>query len=230
ARPGGRSPGDVGVALLRGRYDVPEVRQALGIGLGTVPIVAAGLTIKVLVPDFDCSPLRSLAAIATASIVMALLLAMAELIGRRSRDYGQITTLDGLGLGLAQALALVPGVSRSGATLTAGLSLSLERVAATRFSFLLGIPAITLAGIVELIGLARRGFVVDGTLCGAAVRTLPVDGGMILVGTLSSAIFSYLAIAWLLKFFQTHSSWGFVWYRLGFGALLWLGIGLGWLT
>jgi undecaprenyl-diphosphatase len=217
-----------GQAFLKGTYNVPEVRLALAIALGTIPIVIGGLGIKLLVPDFDCSPLRSLTAIAIASIVMALLLAVAERVGGRSRGYDRLTIRDGIGLGLAQALALVPGVSRSGATLTAGLSLSLERVAATRFSFLLGIPAITIAGIVEFLGLVRRGFSVDSTLCGAAVKTLPVTGGMIAVGTLSSAIFSYLAIAWLLKFFQTHSSWVFVWYRLIFGTFLLLGIGLGW--
>jgi undecaprenyl-diphosphatase len=89
-------------------------------------------------------------------------------------------------------------------------------VAATRFSFLLGIPAITIAGLVELVGIIKRGFGEVGV-------------GQLAIGLLSSVIFSYLAIAWLLKFFQTHTTWVFVGYRLIFGTLLLTSLGLGWL-
>jgi undecaprenyl-diphosphatase len=187
-----------------------------------LPIVFAGLLIKILVPDYDKSPLRSLAAIAIASIVMSLLLAIAEILGQKrtdqkiiSRQFPKISIIDGIFMGLAQTMALIPGVSRSGSTLTAGLFMGLDRVAATRFSFLLGIPAITLGGIVELIGLIKNGF--------------DMGIGQLAIGLLSSMIFSYVAIAWLLKFFQTHSTWVFVGYRLVFGALLLTGLGLGWL-
>jgi undecaprenyl-diphosphatase len=179
-----------------------------------------GLLIKVFIPDFDKSPLRSLAAIAIASIVMSSVLALAEIFGQRSktekRSFKSVRVIDGILMGLAQTMAIVPGVSRSGSTLTAGLFLGLDRVAATRFSFLLGIPAITIAGLVELVGIIKRGFGEVGV-------------GQLAIGLLSSVIFSYLAIAWLLKFFQTHTTWVFVGYRLIFGTLLLTSLGLGWL-
>jgi undecaprenyl-diphosphatase len=202
-------------AIRERHYNSLPFRLAVSIGLGTVPIVIGGLAIKKFIPDYDNSPLRSLGAIATASIVMALLLATAERVGKRQREFKVTTSRDGVLMGLAQALALIPGVSRSGATLTAGLLLGMQRECATRFSFLLGIPAITLAGIVEAIGLWRRG--------------LDASWGVLAVGLVSSAVFSYLAIAWLLKFFQTHSAWVFIGYRLIFGGLIWLAIALGWL-
>ena len=203
-------------AIRQRQYNALPLRLVVGIVLGTVPIVMGGLAIKKFIPDYDNSPLRSLGAIATASIVMALLLALAEKVGKRQRQLKATTKQDGVLMGLAQALALIPGVSRSGATLTAGLLMGMERESATRFSFLLGIPAITLAGVVEGIGLWRSG--VDSSW------------GVLVVGLLSSALFSYLAIAWLLKFFQTHSAWVFIGYRLAFGSLIWLGIVLGWLS
>ncbi|MBD2151182.1 undecaprenyl-diphosphate phosphatase [Pseudanabaena sp. FACHB-1277] len=209
-------------AIATKNYKAHEFKLAIAIVLGTLPIVFAGLLIKILVPDYDKSPLRSLAAIAIASIVMSLLLAIAEILGQKrtdqkiiSRQFPKISIIDGIFMGLAQTMALIPGVSRSGSTLTAGLFMGLDRVAATRFSFLLGIPAITLGGIVELIGLIKNGF--------------DMGIGQLAIGLLSSMIFSYVAIAWLLKFFQTHSTWVFVGYRLVFGALLLTGLGLGWL-
>ena len=209
-------------AIATKNYKAHEFKLAIAIILGTLPIVFAGLLIKIFVPDYDKSPLRSLAAIAIASIVMSLLLAIAEILGQQrtdqkiiSRQFPKISIIDGIFMGLAQTMALIPGVSRSGSTLTAGLFMGLDRVAATRFSFLLGIPAITLGGIVELIGLIKNGF--------------DMGIGQLAIGLLSSVIFSYLAIAWLLKFFQTHSTWVFVGYRLVFGALLLTGLGLGWL-
>ena len=207
-------------ALRNKNYNAPDFKTLIAIALGTIPILFGGLLIKVLIPDYDKSPLRSLTAIAIASIFMASLLAIAEVFGQRSdkpkRHYKNLRILDGMIIGAAQALALVPGVSRSGSTLTAGLFLSLDRVTATRFSFLLGIPAITIGGLVELISLIRKGFG-------------DVSIGALLIGLLSSVIFSYLAIAWLLKFFQTHTTWVFVIYRLVFGTLLLVAIGLGWL-
>ncbi|OCR01699.1 undecaprenyl-diphosphatase [Oscillatoriales cyanobacterium USR001] len=201
-------------AIVESKYDSQDFRMALGIGLGTLPIIFFGLLIKVFVTDFDRSPLRSLMAIAIASIVMSLLLGIAEKFGKRQRDFEKLTVGDGVLMGLAEAMALVPGVSRSGATLTAGLFMGLERGAAARFSFLLGIPAITLAGLVELKGALGAG------LGDAGVVALAV-------GTVSSAVFSYLAIAWLLKFLQTQNTWVFVWYRLSFGIAILCAIGGG---
>lgn len=194
-------------AVMRRDYESQEFKMALGIALGTIPIVFFGLLIKILVPDFDKSPLRSLASIAIASIVMSLLLAIAEKIGKRDRTYEKLTVQDGILMGLAQAMALIPGCSRSGSTLTAGLFMGLERAAAARFSFLLGIPAITLAGLVELKGVLGEG------IGDAGVVTLAV-------GTISAFVFSYLSIAWLMKFLQTQNTWVFVWYRLAFGVAI----------
>ncbi len=197
-------------ACRHGQWRDPEARLGVAIALGTVPIVLAGLAIKRWVPDYDHSPLRSLPSIAIVSIVMALLLACAELVGQRRRQLAQVQLRDGLLVGLAQAMALVPGVSRSGSTLTASLFDGWERPAAARFSFLLGIPAITLAGLVQLK---------------EAIES-PANGGLVpmLVGILAAAVVSWLAIAWLLRFLQRHSTWVFVAYRLLFGLAILIGL------
>ena len=197
-------------ALREGRWGTTDARMGLAIALGTVPIVLVGMAIKLWLPDYENSPLRSLPAIAWVSIVMAVLLGLAELVGRRRRQLDDVQPRDGLLVGLAQALAVIPGVSRSGSTLTASLFDNWERGSAARFSFLLGIPAITLAGLVELKDAFGE----------------PANGGPLpmLVGIVVAAVVSWLAIAWLLRFLQRHSTWLFVTYRLAFGVaiLLWL--------
>jgi undecaprenyl-diphosphatase len=110
-------------------------------------------------------------------------------------------------MGFAEAMAIIPGVSRSGSTLTAGLFINLERATAARFSFLLGIPAITLAGLVQLKDAFKSGF--------SAETVFPL-----VIGVISAAFFSYLAIAWLLKYLQKNNTWVFIWYRLAFGILI----------
>lgn len=203
-------------AIARKNWDDRQLRIAMGIALGTLPIIVGGLAIKTFIPDFDRSPLRSLGAIAIASIIMALLLGFAEISGSRHRHFNSLGMNDGLILGAAQAMALIPGVSRSGSTLTAGLFAGIDRAAAARFSFLLGIPAITLAGLVELLGVIKDG--------------LPSDAWLSLtLGVVVSAVSSYAAIAWLLKFLQTQNTWVFVFYRLLFGVAILGSIGLGWM-
>lgn len=201
-------------ALLRGQWREPEARLGIAMAIGTLPILFAGLAIKLYWPGYETSPLRSVPAIAGVSILMALLLALAERLGPRSKQLDQVQGRDGLVVGLAQVLALIPGVSRSGSTLTASLFDSWKRPDAARFSFLLGIPAITIAGLVEL----KDAF------------SEPSAGGVLplLVGIVSAAVVSWLAIDWLLKFLQRHSTWVFVIYRLLFGILLlvwWAGPG-----
>ncbi|MEY2983467.1 MAG: hypothetical protein RLZZ568_84 [Cyanobacteriota bacterium] len=203
-------------AVTTQTYDSFEFKLALGIGVGTLPIVCLGLLMKLLINDLDKSPLRSMTMIALASIVMALLLALAETVGTHRRPFEKLRWQDGVLMGCAEALALIPGVSRSGSTLTAGLFINLERAAAARFSFLLGIPAITLAGLVELKG------VLETDLSSEAILPL-------IIGVISSAVFSYLAIAWLIKFLQKQSTWIFVWYRLAFGLIILIGGVFGWL-
>ncbi|NJK48431.1 undecaprenyl-diphosphate phosphatase [Candidatus Gracilibacteria bacterium] len=201
-------------AIQKSDYKAYEFRMAVGIILGTIPIVICGCLLKVLVPDLDNSPLRSMTTIAIASIVMASLLALAERLGTHKRSLEDLQKRDGVLMGLAQSLSLIPGVSRSGSTLTAGLFMDIERSTAARFSFLLGIPVITLAGLVELKDVFDHQLTMS--------QLLPLGFGLI-----SSAVFSYLAIAWLLQYLKTKDTWVFVWYRLAFGLFLLGGIALG---
>ncbi len=194
-------------AIAVPNYESQEFKLALGIAIGTIPIVICGLGIKLFVPNFDNAPIRSMTSIAIASIVMGLLLGLAESWGNQKRNFKDLSTKDGIIIGVAQALAIIPGVSRSGSTITAGLFYNLDRATAARFSFLLGIPAITLAGLVEL-----KDFLTAGV---SNSELMPI-----IIGLISSAIFSYIAIAWLIKFLQKRSTWVFVWYRLGFGIFI----------
>ncbi len=200
-------------AALNQNFSSPDFRLGLGILLGTVPIMAIGLCIKLFVPGYDNSIVRSIGSIAVMSIVMATLLGIAELVGRRKRDFSKLGLNDGLVIGLAQALALVPGVSRSGSTLTAGLFTGLKRETAARFSFLLGMPAILITGLVELAGVVGEQ---------SEVGIVPLLGGLA-----AALVSSYVAVAWLMKFLKNHSTWVFVWYRLAFGAVLLIAIALG---
>lgn len=136
--------------------------------------------------------------------------------GKRERDFEKLTLLDGLWVGIAQAYALIPGVSRSGSTLTAGLFLNMERETAARFSFLLGLPAIILAGAVELHSLTKAG--------------LDLNGWLILgAGLTSASISAFLAIFGLLRYLEKQSTWFFVWYRLVMGLFLLIGSVIGFL-
>lgn len=188
-------------------YHSQDFKIGLGIVIGTIPIIIGGLGLKILVKDLDNAGFRSLQTIAIASIVMAILLGIAEKTSRHKRNFEQLSTKDGILMGMAQALALIPGVSRSGSTITAGLFMNLERATAARFSFLLGIPAITLAGLVELKGVFEQTFTFSALI--------PLT-----VGLISSWVFSYLSIAWLIRFLQKQNTWLFVWYRLVFGIAI----------
>lgn len=202
------------IAITRKDYQDTDFRIALGIAIGTFPIVVLGLLLKIVFEEFYENTVRGMTVIAIVSIVMGLLLGLAEKQGKRQRNFQKLGMGDGILMGCAQALALIPGVSRSGSTLTAGLFMGLERETAARFSFLLGIPAITLAGLVSLKDL------LDVGVNNSEILTL-------LAGVISSAIFSYLAIAWLVKFLKTRSTWIFVWYRLIFGIAILAGLSTG---
>jgi undecaprenyl-diphosphatase len=184
-----------------------EWKILVGIALGTIPTLGLGFLMKkVLKIDIESPQV-----IAIMSIVMALLLGLAEKIGSRQRKFGQLQVADGVLVGLAQAIALIPGASRSGSTLTAGLFLGLERQTAARFSFLLGIPTLTIATLAETKDAIHE-----------KAMLFPM-----IVGLISSFAFSYFAIAWLLKFLQTNTNWVFVWYRLAFGTALLAAIAAG---
>ena len=197
----------IGKAFRHGQWREPEARLGIAMVVGTIPILLVGLLIKLFWSEgYETSPLRSVPFIAVVSIVMALLLALAERLGPRQKKLADVSGRDGLIVGLAQMLALIPGVSRSGSTLTASLFDGWQRADAARFSFLLGVPAISIAGIVEL----NQAFAVS-----AETGPWPL-----LTGIVSAAVVSWLAIDWLLKFLQRHSTWIFVAYRLLFGAVL----------
>ena len=203
-------------AIRTSDYDSQEFWMAVGIGVGSIPIIVFGLLLTILEPPFYEETLRSMTSIAIVSIIMAILLAIAESVGNQKRNFKDLTVKDGILIGLAQAMAIIPGTSRSGSTMTAGLFSNLDRETAARYSFLLGIPAITAAGLVGLKDLISP-------IEGEAIAFFPLIAGLI-----SSAIFSYLAIAWLLEFLKRRSTWVFVWYRLAFGVFILAAIALGW--
>jgi undecaprenyl-diphosphatase len=183
--------------------DSQEARLAWYIILGTIPIGVFGLAFK----RFIEHEARSLYVIAGSLILLAIVLAVAERAGKRRLGMEQIGFVHSQAVGFCQALALVPGTSRSGATIMAGLFLGMTRETAARFSFLLGIPAIGASGLFELRELIHSGL-------GAA--------GLwhLLVATTISALTGYLAIDFLLRFLKTHSTYLFVWYRIALGGLL----------
>lgn len=192
-------------ALRKREFDDQHVRLAGAILIGTLPVCVLGLMFKHIIEE-PGGPFRSLIVIGSASIFMGLLLGLAEKVAKHGRGLSGIGARDGLLVGFGQAMALIPGCSRSGSTLTVAMLLNMKRDDAARFSFLLGIPAIVLSGLLEL------------------KESLPhihgadwMDMG---IGLLVSLVVSYAAIAWLLKYLRQHSTWVFVGYRLLFGSLV----------
>lgn len=193
-------------ALLKKDFDSADLRMMCSIIVGTIPICVIGLLLKKLL-ETDDSPLRSFYVIGGASIFMGTLLLIAEKVAKHTRTIEQTGLRDGLIVGLGQAMALIPGCSRSGSTLTVALFMNLKRDDAARFSFLLGVPAIILSGLLELKGVLEVG--------------LPEEGmKSLLVGLVVSALVSYAAIWWLIKFLRTNSTMPFVIYRFIFGAAI----------
>ena len=195
-----------------------SLQMTVGILVGTVPIGIAGLLLKGTLNRCD-SPVRALAVVGWACIVMGVLLALAERYGQRGdghakRVWKDLTMRDCFAVGIAQAFALVPGVSRSGSTLTAGLALGMERATAAWFSFLLGLPAIILAGVVELVSLRKAGLHADGWL-------------LLGLGLASGTVSSYAALWGLVRYLRDHTSWVFAWYRVALGVILLLGAARG---
>ena len=189
-------------ASLRTRQCTPEARLAWGVLIGTIPVGLFGLLFK----DFIETSLRSPVVIALATIVFGLLLWWADRRGRRQRDEYSLGLGDILYIGLAQAVALIPGTSRSGITITAGLMLGLSRAAAARFSFLLSIPVIVLAGLLAARDLAQGS------------TTLPVTD--LLLGAAASGLTAYLGIHFFLTLLERMGMLPFIIYRLALGAML----------
>jgi undecaprenyl-diphosphatase len=185
----------------------PELRSELDarmgwyIGLGTIPIAVFGLIFS----DQIESGGRDLYLIGCALIVMGLVLLYAEHVGKRNRDLREINRADATLMGFFQALALVPGVSRSGATITAGLFAGFDRESAARYSFLLSIPAVVLSGLFELRKIGDPG--------GAGFAPT-------LIATILAFIVGYVSIAWMLRWLTSHSTAIFVVYRVVLGSIV----------
>ncbi|MER3523472.1 MAG: undecaprenyl-diphosphatase UppP [Ignavibacteria bacterium] len=178
-------------------------RLALLVIVGTMPMAFIGVAMSKVIHSMFT---KSTVVIASSLIGLALLLWLAERLATHKRTLEHLTWLDALVIGTAQALALIPGSSRSGTTITAGLFLNLTREAAARFSFLLSIPAIAASGLYEFIKV-REG------LAGIGAANLAA-------ATLVSAIVGYASIAWLLRFLVTNTTMSFVVYRIALGVLL----------
>ena len=176
--------------------------------VGSLPIAIVG----VLAKDAITGPLRSLWVVASGLILWSVVMVYAEKVGRQTRGERDTNMTDAVVVGVMQAAALFPGVSRSGATISFGLLRDLDRVTATRLAFFLGIPALLGGGAFELKD---------------AVSGPSVGIPALLVGTVVSFIVGYASIAWLLRFVARHSLVAFVWYRVALGVVLIIGLTVG---
>ena len=170
--------------------------------IGTLPIAIIGLLLKKLIEGEATKDLRVIAA---SLIGLAILLVIAEVVGRQRRNMNNLKLSDALIVGIAQVCALIPGSSRSGTTITGGLFAGLKRETAARFSFLLSIPAIAASGLFELP---------------KALRAPGIDWAALAVATVVAGISGYLSIAFLLRFLQRHTTFVFVGYRIALGLVL----------
>jgi undecaprenyl-diphosphatase len=199
-----------GLFNARERTD-PSYREAWLVIIGSLPIAIVGLAAKDLIEG----PLRSLWVVAIALIAWGFVMLVAEALAKQNRHEKDIGLKDALIVGGTQALALIPGVSRSGATISAGLLLGIDRVTAARFGFLLGIPALAGAAVLEIP---------------AAVKTGGVGIALTLVGTAVSFVVAYVTVAWMLRFVGKHSIRVFVWYRFALAAVLIVMLTTGFMT
>ena len=196
-------------ADIKKRTVSEESRLAAYLVLGTIPIGLAGVFFSKAIHGVFT---KSTMVIISSLVILALLLWLAERAASHKRTLEQLTWRDALVIGCAQALALIPGSSRSGTTITAALFLNITRSAAARFSFLLSIPAVMGSGVFELTK-------ISGSVIHFGLLNL-------IVATAVSAVSGYASIAWLLRYLSSHTTMVFVWYRIGLGALLGLMLAL----
>jgi len=189
----------------------PDVRMGWYLVVATIPIGILGYAFQ----DQIETGARDLWLIGTTLIVFGLILGVADQVGRHERDVEHLSTRDGVMIGLAQSLALIPGVSRSGATMSAGLLLGLKRPAAAQFSFLLAVPAVVASGLFEL----------EGVISGEKGGDDPI--GYVIVATVIAFMVGYAAIAWLLRYLAHHSVRLFVVYRVLLGGTVLLLVATG---
>jgi undecaprenyl-diphosphatase len=203
-------------AVVRREFNDQYFRLSVWILLATIPIGIAGLALAGVLNTCN-SPMRGITVIGWACVVMAILLAITEVYARHKRTIENVSFVDAMIVGLAQVGALIPGVSRSGSTLTAALALGFKRAEAARFSFLLGLPAIALAGFKELWELHKA--------------HLDVHGWSVLgLGLLVASLSAFVAIWSLMRVLERFSAWPFVIYRGALGVILLIGAAAGWLT
>jgi undecaprenyl-diphosphatase len=203
-------------SFVRGRFRDPQFLFVVWIVIATIPIGIGGLALAKVLNTCN-SPLRSVSVIGWSCIVMAVLLGLAEILARHRRTIEKATIWDAIIVGLAQTGALIPGVSRSGSTLTAALMLGFKRDEAARLSFLLGLPAIALAGLKELWELHK----------------IHLDWhawSVLLLGLGVGAVSAFFAIWGLMKTLENFSSWPFAVYRLLLGIVILASVAMGWLT
>lgn len=193
--------------IKRISYSNQQVNSKLGwlIIIGTIPVVIIGLTFKDVI---EGALTKNLYIIAASLIVLALILALAEKTAKFKKNIENVTILDSIIIGVAQALSLIPGSSRSGTTITAGLFVGLNREAAARFSFLLSIPAVLASGVLQLYEAVEF-----------LNKAMAVN---IIVATIVSGISGYLAIDFLLKFLKKNSTFLFIYYRIGLGIIIFI--------
>ncbi|MGY4712082.1 undecaprenyl-diphosphate phosphatase [Mycolicibacterium sp. CBM1] len=185
--------------LVKAHRDNPDYRLGWYVIIGTLPIVVLGLAFKEAIRG----EVRNLWVIATAMLVFSAVIAAAEYFGRQTRHAENLTWLDGMLVGIAQCLALVPGVSRSGSTISAGLFLGLDRELSARFGFLLGIPAVLASGLFSLPDAFHP--VTEG---------MSATGAQLLVSVIIAFVVGFAAITWLLRFVAHHVMYWFVGYRV----------------
>ncbi|MFT4124581.1 MAG: undecaprenyl-diphosphate phosphatase [Microbacteriaceae bacterium] len=190
----------------------PNVRLGWFVIVGSVPIVLLGL----LLQDAIETTFRSLWIVATTLIVFGILLGIADAVGARSRRLRDLSWPHAILYGLAQSLALIPGVSRSGGTTTMGRLLGYERPAATRFGFLLALPAVFGSGLYELYKAVTEPCTVGMTTCTPEV----FDAGQTTVATIVAGVVGFAVIAFLMRYIERHSFLPFVIYRVLVGALV----------
>ena len=206
-----------GLGSAEARQD-REYTLAWAVIVGSLPVGIVGF----LARDFIESTLRSLWVVAVALILWSAVIWVAEqrhdVLEKRGIQRGEhdVTVKDGLVIGLVQVFALIPGVSRSGATISAGLMRGINRVTATELSFFMAIPALTAAGLFE----AAKG----------KDELVALGVGPMLVGIVVAFGTAYASIAWLLRFVATNSLRPFIWYRIGLGVLVIVGLLAGWIT
>lgn len=189
----------------------PDARIGWLIIIGTLPIGLFGFVFR----DAITGPLRDLRIIAGTLIVLGIVLAIADRVGSRERELPELTARHGVTIGFAQALALIPGVSRSGATTGAALFLGYTRAEAARYAFLLAIPAVLASGVFEAFDIGSE-----------ADTAWPQT----IVGTLVAGIVGYIVIAYFMRYISTHTFTPFVIYRIALGVLVLVLLGSGVLT